>query len=141
LVIRAECIPGFAQAFEEVVAAKLAAESLRPRLSLDAFARLDQMDDSFLSELESLAPFGTENPEPVLGLEDFTILESRRVGNGHLRLRIKEGQCIKEAIGFRMASWHPLSREHMKMAFSPQISTFQGRRTLQLKIVDLQPKD
>jgi single-stranded-DNA-specific exonuclease len=141
LVIRAECIPGFALAFEEVVTAKLAAENLRPRLSLDAFARLDQMDDSFLSELESLAPFGTENPEPVLGLEGFTVLESRRVGNGHLRLRIKEGRCIKEAIGFRMASWHPLSQEHMKMAFSPQISTFQGRRILQLKIVDLQPRD
>jgi single-stranded-DNA-specific exonuclease len=99
------------------------------------------MDTSFLSELESLAPFGTENPEPVLGLEGVTVLESRRVGNGHLRLRIKEGRCIKEAIGFRMASWHPLSREHMKMAFSPQISTFQGRRILQLKIVDLQPRD
>ncbi len=141
LVIRAECIPGFAQAFEEVVTAKLAAENLRPRISLDAFARLEQMDDSFLSELESLSPFGTENPEPVLGLEGFTVLESRRVGNGHLRLRIKEGRYIKEAIGFRMASWHPLSQEHMKMAFSPQISTFQGRRMLQLKIVDLQPKD
>ncbi|MGD0623882.1 MAG: single-stranded-DNA-specific exonuclease RecJ [Thermodesulfobacteriota bacterium] len=141
LVIRAECIPGFAQAFEEVVAVKLGEERFRPRLSLDAFARLDQMDNSFLSELESLAPFGTENPEPVLGLEGFTILESRRVGNGHLRLRIKEGRCIREAIGFRMASWHPLSREHVKMAFSPQINTFQGRRILQLKIVDLQPGD
>lgn len=141
LVIRQECIPAFARAFEGMVAAKLAEKDFTPRLSLDAFAKLDQMNASFLSELESLAPFGTGNPEPVLGLEGFTVLESRRVGNGHLRLRIKEGRSIREAIGFRMASFHPLSQEHMKMAFSPQIGTFQGRRILQLKIVDLQPMD
>ena len=141
LVIRQERIPGFCQAFEEVVSRKLREEDFIPRLSLDALARLDQLDDSFLSELEFLAPFGTGNPEPVLGLEDLTVLGSKLVGKGHLRLRIKEGRLIREAIGFEMASWHPLSHRRMKMAFSPQISTFQGRRTLQLKIVDLQPTD
>ena len=141
LVIRQECIPSFSQAFEEVVARNLTEEDFIPCLALDGLAKLEQMNESFLSELESLAPFGTGNPEPILGLEDLAVLDSRRVGNGHLRLRIKEGRFIREAIGFRMASWHPLSREHMNMAFSPQISTYQGRRTLQLKIVDLQPLD
>ena len=31
--------------------------------------------------------------------------------------------------------------EHMKIAFSPQINIYKGRRTLQLKIIDLQPLD
>ena len=141
LVIREECIRGFSEAFEEVVSRKLREEDFIPRLSLDALARLDQMDDSFLTEMESLAPFGTGNPEPVLGLEDLTVLESRLVGKGHLRLRIKEGRSVREAIGFGMASWHPLSQRRMKMAFSPQVGTYQGRRILQLKIVDLQPID
>jgi single-stranded-DNA-specific exonuclease len=140
LVIRQECIPGFAQAFEGVVAAKLAEEDFTPRLSLDALIQLDQLDDSFRRELESLAPFGPANPEPVLGLEGFTVLESRLVGKGHLRLRVKEGRCVREAIGFQMAFHHPVSREEMKMAFSPLLGTFQGRRILQLKIVDLQPR-
>jgi len=141
LVIRQECIPGFSQAFEEVVSRELSAEDFIPRLPLDALTTLDQLNDSFLSELESLAPFGTGNPEPVLGLEDLTVLGSKLVGKGHLRLRIKEGRFIREAIGFGMASWHPLSRGQMKMALSPQVGTFQGRRILQLKIVDLQPMD
>jgi len=141
LVIREECIPGFSEAFEEVVSRKLREEDFIPRLSLDALARLDQMDDSFLAEMESLAPFGAGNPEPVLGLEDLTVLESRLVGKGHLRLRIKEGRSVREAIGFGMGSWHPLSQRRMKMAFSPQVGTYQGRRTLQLKIVDLQPTE
>jgi hypothetical protein len=69
------------------------------------------------------------------------VLDSRLVGKGHLRLRIKEDRVTRQAIGFNMASWHPLSGEHMKMAFTPSIGFFQGKRTLELKIVDLQPKD
>jgi single-stranded-DNA-specific exonuclease len=141
LVIREDCIPGFSQAFEEVVSRKLSEEDFIPRLSLDALARLDQMDDSFLAEMESLAPFGSGNPEPVLGLEDLTVLGSRLVGKGHLRLRIREGRSVREAIGFGMGSWHPVSQGRMKMAFSPQVGTYQGRRILQLKIIDLQSTD
>jgi single-stranded-DNA-specific exonuclease len=141
LVIRAECIPNFIQAFEEVVSASLQEEDFIPRLAIDAIARLDQMNESFLSELESLSPFGTGNPEPVLALENLNVLDSRLVGKSHLRLRIKEGRVTRKAIGFNMASWHPLSGEHMKMAFTPSIGFFQGKRTLELKIVDLQPID
>jgi single-stranded-DNA-specific exonuclease len=141
LVIREDCIPAFSQAFEEVVSQKLSEEDFIPRVSIDALARLDQLDDSFLMEMESLSPFGTGNPEPILGLEDLTVLGSRLVGKGHLRLRIKEGRLVREAIGFGMASWHPVSQGRMKMAFSPQVGTYQGRRVLQLKIIDLQPTD
>ncbi len=139
LVIRAECIPGFSRAFEEIVAERLTAENFIPRLTLDALISLEQMKESFISDLEGLAPFGTGNPEPVLGLENLTILGSRLVGKNHLRLRIQEGRVIREAIGFGMGSWHPLSGEGVKMAFVPQVNIFQGKRNLQMKIVDLQP--
>jgi hypothetical protein len=45
---------------------------------------------------------------------------------------------IREAIGFGMGSWHPLSGKGVKMAFVPQVNIFQGKRNLQMKIVDLQ---
>ena len=139
LVIRAECIPDFARAFEEVVAARVRGEDSIPSLTLDAFARLEQLNPSFLSELEALAPFGAGNPEPVLGLEGLAILGSRPVGRGHLRIRIKEGKQTREAIGFGMGPRHPLAGEGMKMAFSPQINIYQGNRNLQIKVLDLQP--
>jgi single-stranded-DNA-specific exonuclease len=141
LVIRPECIPEFAKAFEEIVSARLAGEDLIPRLSIDALTRLEEVDESFMAELDSLSPFGAGNPEPILGIEGLKVLDSRLVGRGHLRLRIQEGCLTREAIGFRMGSWHPLSGERMRLAFSPQINTFQGRRNLQLKIVDLQKMD
>jgi single-stranded-DNA-specific exonuclease len=138
LVIAARAIPGFSRAFEEFACATLTSENLVPALTLDAFARLEQMDETFLSELEALAPFGLGNPEPVVGLEDVQIMNSKTVGKNHLRLRVQEGEIIREAIGFRMAALHPLRQKRVKMALSPQINLFQGRRTLQLKILDLQ---
>jgi single-stranded-DNA-specific exonuclease len=78
------------------------------------------------------------NPEPILAAENLMAMESRLVGNGHLRLRIKDGNRIRDAIGFRMGSLHPLIGTPVNMAFSPQINLYQGRRTLQLRIVDLQ---
>jgi single-stranded-DNA-specific exonuclease len=101
--------------------------------------RLEQMNDSFLSELDSLSPFGIGNPEPIIGLNDLTVVDSKPVGKNHLRLRVQEGKIIRDAIGFRMASLHPLRRRRINLALSPQINLFQGRRTLQLKILDLQP--
>ena len=138
LVIRAECIPGFARAFEEVVAARLTEEDFIPHLTIDTVTSLDELNESFLAELDTLAPFGSGNPEPVLGLENLTVLGSRLVGKGHLRIRIKEGRRTREAIGFGMGSRHPLSGEGMKMAFSPTINTYQGKRNWQMKIIDLQ---
>ncbi|MBI4495698.1 MAG: single-stranded-DNA-specific exonuclease RecJ [Deltaproteobacteria bacterium] len=139
LVIQPERIPDFSAAFEENVAACLREEDFVPRLSIDADVHLREMNASFMAELEALAPFGAGNPEPVFSVGQLTVRDSKLVGKGHLRLRLLEGGWTGEAIGFRLGSWHPLSGERMRMAFSPQIHTYQGRRSLQLKIIDLQP--
>jgi single-stranded-DNA-specific exonuclease len=102
---------------------------------------LEQLNASFLSELEALAPFGVGNPEPVLGLEGLDVLGSRPVGRGHLRIRIREGRQTREAIGFGMGPRHPLAGEGMKMAFSPQVNRYQGSRNLQIKVLDLQREE
>ena len=141
LAISAEAIPDFSRALEEFADSALSPELLIPSLTLDTVVRLEQMNESFLSELDSLAPFGMGNPEPIMGLHDLTVVDSKPVGKNHLRLRVQEGRIVRDAIGFRMASLHPLSRQRVKLALSPQVNIFQGRRTLQLKILDLQPAD
>jgi single-stranded-DNA-specific exonuclease len=138
LVIRADRISGFARAFDEIVGARLSEEDALPHLTLDALTSLEQLNGPFLSELEMLAPFGMGNPEPVLGMENLKVVGSRLVGKGHLRIRIQEGRRTREAIGFGMGSWHPFSGEGVRMAFSPQVNRYQGSRSLQLRIIDLQ---
>ncbi len=141
LVIRAERIPGFCRAFDDIVAERFTAKDLAPRLDLDALARLEDLQGPFLAELEALGPFGPGNPEPVMGLEDLDILSSRVVGKDHLRIRVKQGRWCREAIGFRMGSRHPVSGEGMKIAIVPEVGLYQGKRSLQLRIVDLKTED
>jgi single-stranded-DNA-specific exonuclease len=138
LTVSPEALEDFSRGLEEFAQSHLPAELLVPSLTLDASASLKQMDDSFLSELDSLAPFGTGNPEPVIGFGNLEILDSRPVGKIHLRLRVREGQTVRDAIGFRLADLHPLKGRRANLALSPQANVFQGRRTLQLKVVDLQ---
>jgi single-stranded-DNA-specific exonuclease len=141
LVIRAECISSFSQAFEEWAARALREEDCLPPLALDALTDLEQLNESFLPELEALAPFGSGNPEPLLGLENLTVLGSRIVGKDHLRIRFRAGRWVREAIGFGLGSRRPLAAGKMKMAFSPRVNFFRGNPTLEMKIVDLQPMD
>jgi single-stranded-DNA-specific exonuclease len=139
LAISAEAIPDFSRAFEQFAEANLTPDLLTPSLALDTVVRLENMNESFMADLDCLAPFGIGNPEPVIGLYDLTVVDSKPVGKNHLRLRVQEGRTVREAIGFRLASLHPLTGQKIKMAFSPQVNLFQGRRSLQLRILDLQP--
>lgn len=141
LLIRPELIPHFSRAFEEVVRSFCREEDFLPILAIDALIHLQQIDETFLRELELLAPFGPGNPEPILAGEDLEVLESRLVAKNHLRLRLKEGKIIREAIGFNMASFHPLSGQRVRLAFSPSWGLYQGRKIFDLKIVDLQLKN
>jgi single-stranded-DNA-specific exonuclease len=139
LVIRSEQVSGFSQAFEEIVSSCSPVRDSIPRLFIDSFAQLDQMDESFFEDLRSLAPFGLGNPEPVIGIENVAVLDSKLVGKGHIRYLIRDDFMTREAIGFGLASSPPPLQKRMKMALTPQINFFRGKRILQFKVVDLQP--
>lgn len=141
LVIRPEHIPSFADAFEAVVRSSCQEEDFIPLLLIDSWAQLSQIDESFFQELENLAPFGPGNPEPVLATGDIEVLESRLVGKNHMRLRLQQGRILREAICFNMANFHPLHKERIKLAFSPTLGFYQGRKTLELKVVDIQKEE
>lgn len=141
LLIRPEHIPSFAEAFEAVVGSSCQERDFIPSLPIDSWAQLGQIDEAFFQELEALAPFGPGNPEPVFAAEDLEVLESRLVGKNHLRLRLHQGRIVREAIGFNMANLHPLSNERIKLAFSPTLGFYQGRKTLELKVIDIQKEE
>ncbi len=139
LVIRRDRIGEFTRAFERIVQERMNGEAMIPRVRIDTLARLDELDDILLADLDALSPFGPDNPEPVIAMENVRVVDSWKVGNGHLKMKVQEGSAIREAIGFGMAPWQSLARGPLRMAFSPQVNTYQGRRMLQLKIVDWQP--
>jgi single-stranded-DNA-specific exonuclease len=88
-----------------------------------------------------LSPFGPGNPEPLLYSRSVEVVESRIVGDRHLKLKVREGQAVFEAIGFGLGENHPLEGKLINIVFSPQIDQWQGYEKVQLRVADLEMSD
>ena len=131
----------FSSALEGLAQDHLTPEDLITTLEIDAETTLREMDLETVRRLEALAPFGPANPEPLLCARNVTILESRVVGDKHLKAKVKQNGAVLEAIGFRLWESHPLQGKTVNMAFTPEIDRWQGRERVQLKMIDLEPAD
>ncbi|UCC26120.1 MAG: single-stranded-DNA-specific exonuclease RecJ [Gemmatimonadales bacterium] len=138
-------LEAFRVRFNEVVREALEPEPdlLRPRVRVD----LEVAPDSLTLELAELArylgPHGVGNPRPVLVARDLRALSTPRVvGNGHLKLDLGRNGRSVPAIGFGMAERFPpeaLTSGRFDAAFQLTVNEFRGRRTPQMRLVDLRP--
>jgi len=140
LTIPAENIPAFEKQFSAIISAAMQDEDFIPCLEIDAQIPLSAISDDVVEDMEKLAPFGTANPEPLFCSLDLKSYSSMIVGNGHLKLKIKENGCFYDAIGFNMGTGHTLRDEEIKLAFVPQFNLWQGIKSIQLKLKDIQSR-
>jgi single-stranded-DNA-specific exonuclease len=141
VTIAADRVAEFRDCFERQ-AESLPIDAFEPTLDIDALARLEEVDDDLLDSLDRFEPFGEGNPRPVLasfGLE--VVGYPRRVGRGHLRLNLREGNAVREAIAWGRSDdildLRVGEPEHLDVCYSPMRRTWQGRMSLQLEVLDL----
>ncbi|MEW6616011.1 MAG: single-stranded-DNA-specific exonuclease RecJ [Thermodesulfobacteriota bacterium] len=137
LTIDEKNIPEFQNIFEEIVKKALSEEDFIPRIHIDAHVALRELAEVFLGEMEMLSPFGPSNPEPTFYSSMLSVSGSSIVGNGHLKLKVKEGGIIYDAIGFNMGKDVLPINQGIKAAFTPQINEWNGTRTIQLRLKDI----
>lgn len=114
----------------------------RPILVLDDVVKFNQVSEELVKEIELLQPFGHQNPEPLLGCRDTSVLESRGVGkNGaHLKLRLRGEAVNFDGIGFNLGSYAgelAKNEKTVNIAFLPAFNVYNGRRSVQLNVKDL----
>jgi single-stranded-DNA-specific exonuclease len=131
-------IDGFASTFSEACG-RLGKDERATKLKLDAVVEPHKITERLVTELARCAPFGVGNPEPVLALENVSVVDSRTVGNGHLKLTLSSEGKTFEAIGFNMAKGFAERPSGVHVAFTPQFNTWNGRTTIQLKLKDIAP--
>ncbi len=119
----------------------LSEDDLIPKIEIDAEVSLPHLTLQTLKQMEALSPYGSGNPEPVLCSHALQVLDSRVVGERHLKLKVKQEGSVLEAIGFGFSDRHPLQGETINMAFTPEINEWQGYERIQLRIVDLELAD
>ncbi|MBU0645905.1 single-stranded-DNA-specific exonuclease RecJ [Patescibacteria group bacterium] len=126
----------------ETAEQRLQADDLRPRVEVEAEVDLGEIDWDFYQQIQQLAPFGTANPEPVFMSSGLSVFGYDLVGaeDKHLRLtvRTKNGKIVK-LIGFGFGDRaKDLQRDDLVDAvYQIDVNTWNGRRELQYKLVDL----
>lgn len=114
-------------------------EEFQPVLDIDAAVDLRDVTFSLVKELERLEPFGYGNPEPVLGARELDPVNPRVVGNNHLKVKLKGGNCAHDAIGWGMGELLDFVRDSgsVDAAFAATINDWNGDRMVQLSLKGL----
>ena len=90
--------------------------------------------EKLLEELDSLAPYGQGNHEPILGIKKVRLASKpRKVGSGeHFQFSIHNGTYPVSGIAWRMAGNIPSENEDIDIAFRLQWNTWNQKRKLQM---------
>lgn len=120
----------------------LAGLDLRREIAIDAEIDFAEVDEQLIEIIDRFAPFGEENPRPKFLSRNLAVVDMINMGSDgrHLKLRVKNGQSgVKSALGFGQSGrWSDLRiGDKIDLVFYPEINEFNGKREVQLKIVDL----
>ena len=143
VTIRESRIDEFRDKFSDVVAGWTHDATKVPTLNVDAEVRLEEVNLQLIQEIGSLHPFGEGNPEPTFAVTYLEVMDSRTVGEKHLKMTVRQGGSLTfDSIGFGMKSLLERgipSRTPVDLAFTPELNHWNGLDRIQLRIRDVRP--
>ncbi|HOX56563.1 MAG TPA: DHHA1 domain-containing protein [Candidatus Paceibacterota bacterium] len=131
----------FRARFNQIARRTLKPEELQPPLRLDAEIAFAELDLECLAAIDRLRPIGQGNPPVQLlarGLNQQRPPQRMGAEKQHLKLWMTDGHTTHEAVWWGAAN-EPLPAAPFDLAFAPQINDYNGRRTIQLKVLDWRP--
>jgi len=141
LKIAADRVDAFTDAFSAEAARRLTCADLVPKLHLDDEVALSQLVPAAIEAIQRMAPFGISNPRPRLatGLVELAD-EPRAVGQGgrHVQFTVRQQRTYRKAIAFGRGDRLQELADHrcLRLAFEPIINDWNGRRAVELKVID-----
>jgi single-stranded-DNA-specific exonuclease len=138
LSILPEKIDPFRDTLNEVARRCLKPEDLIPALRLDAEVILSEITLDSLAELEQLKPTGQGNA--AVQFFSRNLSQARpllRMGKDqqHMKLWVTDGKVTHEAVWWN-AGKQKLPAGRFDLAFVPGVNDYNGKKTVQLKILD-----
>ena len=129
---------GFSEAFEAYAASTLTDDHLTPLIEIDARTSLERITLMAVQQLELLAPFGSENPEPVLLSEGVNVAYSHVIKQKHIAFSLKGNNgTYFRAIAFNMAEQLKQMPRRIDLVYSPYVERWRGNEEVQLRVLDV----
>lgn len=108
-------------------------------LDIDMDIPLSALNTNMLDEIETLSPFGIDNPEPVLSSRDLIVKDGpRRIGKNGFKIWVTNNTVTCEAVSFGRGDLEmPKTGSRVDLAYAPSINDWQGVRSIQLGLKDI----
>ena len=139
ITIKREELEEFRESLEKV-AREAHIEDITPIIQIDAKISLNDINKEMVESLKQLEPFGEGNKMPVFVIKNLKIDSIRALTEGkHLKLTLKEGNNIIDAIGFNMGE---LAEEYkigdkIDVVGVLEINSFNGVDSVQINMKDI----
>ena len=138
LSIKPDKVDALRERLNEIAKRKLKPEDLQPPLRLDAEISLTDLNLDSLAELEKLKPTGMGNPAMQFcarNLAHKKPLLRMGANKQHVKLWVTDGTATHEAVWWNAGNGSlPVGK--FDLAFAPGVNEFNGRTTVQLKVLD-----
>lgn len=133
-----EKLNDFRVRLNEIARQGLSAESLQPLLHLDGEVNLQDINLECVEALGRLHPVGQGNPGVQFSTRNVTQTRAhRRMGaaNQHIKMWVGNGSSVCEAVWWSVGD-AAVPQGRFDLAFVPQVNEYNGRRSVQLKVLD-----
>ncbi|MBM3883738.1 MAG: hypothetical protein FJ387_29200, partial [Verrucomicrobia bacterium] len=141
LTIHPDQVPALRARLNEIARRTLRPEQLQPPLPLDALAPLGQLTATQVREFGRLRPFGQGNPAVQVLVPGLRLRRApQRIGREqqHVKFWVTDGRTGCEAVWWGAAE-RPWPSGVFDLACAPQLNEFNGRCTVQLRVLDWRP--
>lgn len=143
LTLAIDNLASFSKAVNEYADQVLVEDDLLPEVFIDSEIDFNSIDEKLFCQLQMLAPFGSDNPYPVLACRNTSVLEHRTIGSDgkHLKMRVSENKYILDAIGFNLGSHKKMLdlEDRFDVVFALEKNEWRGKTMLQLNVKDFKP--
>jgi single-stranded-DNA-specific exonuclease len=141
VTIHPDKLDAFRARLNDLARLALKPKDLQPPLRLDAEVELKEVSLVMLSELDRLKPMGQGNASVQFfarNLSHARPLQRMGAEKQHVKIWVTDGAAVHECVWWG-AGKESLPEGKFDLAFAPQINEFNGRTTVQLKVLDWQP--
>jgi single-stranded-DNA-specific exonuclease len=139
--IKTSDIEPFKESFHHIVSEHIQKDHLVPELTIDCELSFDDINETFIDEIEALKPFGSENPEPVFLARNIAVSDPNIVGQNHRRMLLSQpgGHTQKKlnAIHFNIDSDQHMEGFLTFVAFRLKWNRWNGSKTAQIVIEEI----
>ncbi|MFO1476007.1 MAG: single-stranded-DNA-specific exonuclease RecJ [Verrucomicrobiota bacterium] len=141
LSIHPDHVDAFRKRLNDCARRCLKPSDLVPALRLDAEVSLEDLTLERLRELTRLHPLGQSNPPVQLAARNVSLHKPAQflgADRQHVKLWLTDGGRPVETVWWG-AGKLPLPQGRFDIAFVPQINDYNGRQTVQLRLLDWKP--